>query len=131
MSAPARCTGRVRAAIATLAGAVALAGCGDALPTSSPAGDGNPRRGAAIFVEAGCGACHTRSDLDGATGRVAPPLDDFDQRRFVAGVLPNTHDDLTRWIHAPQSVAPGSGMPDPGISERDAADVAAFLLHRR
>jgi cytochrome c len=110
---------------------VGLAACGESLPTTSSISDGNPRRGAQLMASYGCGACHHHGDVDGADGRIAPPLDDFHQRRFVAGVLVNDVENLARWIQSPQTISPGNGMPDLGVTESEAVDMAAFLLRER
>jgi len=34
---------------------------------------------------------------------------------------------MVRWIRGPQRFHPGSAMPDLGVSERDARDIAAYL----
>jgi cytochrome c1 len=34
---------------------------------------------------------------------------------------------LIEWIRFPQKIVPGNAMPDMGISEEDARDIAAFL----
>jgi cytochrome c1 len=58
---------------------------------------------------------------------VGPPLSHFAHRVVVAGVLPNEPEDLVRWIRDPQAVLPGNAMPDSGLSEAQARDVAAYL----
>jgi cytochrome c len=42
-------------------------------------------------------------------------------------VLPNTTENMVRWIRQPQAVNPRSAMPDLGVNERDAQDIAAYL----
>ena len=49
------------------------------------------------------------------------------KRAVIAGVLPNTPENLVRWLRAPQEVSPHNAMPDLGLTERDARDIAAFL----
>jgi cytochrome c1 len=34
---------------------------------------------------------------------------------------------MARWLRAPQALAPLTAMPNLGMSERDARDIAAFL----
>jgi cytochrome c1 len=48
-------------------------------------------------------------------------------RWSIAGHLPNTPANLVRWIMHPQEVAPGTLMPDLGVPERQARDIAAYL----
>jgi putative membrane protein len=49
------------------------------------------------------------------------------QRVFIAGVLPNTADNLVNWIVQPRTYSPGSAMPVTGISKAEARDIAAWL----
>jgi cytochrome c1 len=49
----------------------------------------------------------------------------------VAGKLPNTPDQLVRWIQQPQAVEPGTAMPDLGVSLAEARDIAAYLYTLR
>jgi cytochrome c2 len=93
---------------------------------------GEPEQGKQLMqVTYGCGACHVIPGVPGATGKVGPPLDYFAERVFIAGQLPNTPDNLVRWIRNPQSVEPGTAMPDLGVSEPHARDIAAYLLTLR
>jgi cytochrome c len=87
----------------------------------------NPARGRALIREHGCGACHFVPGVDGAVGHVGPRLDDSRSTIYVAGVLPNTPSNLIYWISNPKEVDPRTAMPDLGISEADARDIAAYL----
>jgi len=105
-----------------------LAACGRPAVTHSlaiPGGD--PTRGVVVIAQAGCGACHEIPGVGGARGLVGPPLDRLAERTIIAGVLPNTADNLVRWIQAPQAVVPGNGMPDMRLTQQQARDVAAYL----
>jgi cytochrome c len=58
---------------------------------------------------------------------VGPNLDGFADRRLVAGALVNRPENLIRWIRHPQGVLPGTVMPDLGVGEQQARDIAAYL----
>ena len=88
---------------------------------------GNPDRAPPLLRRYGCTGCHTISALTGADGKVAPPLQQLRKRVYIAGKLTNTPTNLVQWIVSPQHISPGSAMPDTGISEAEARDVAAFL----
>lgn len=111
------------------AAAAVLAACSSA-PPAPPAevSDGNPARGARLIQEYGCGSCHRVPGVDGADGLVGPPLTDFGARSYIAGQVPNTGDNLQRWIRHPQEVEPGTAMPDLGVPALDAKDIAAYLF---
>ena len=75
----------------------------------------------------GCSGCHTISGIPGADGKVGAPLQNMRERVYIAGIVPNTADNLVQWIVNPQSFSSQTAMPATGISEREARDVAAFL----
>lgn len=89
---------------------------------------GDAEHGRELFVGYSCGACHQHAGIATASGRVGPPLDDLADQRIIAGVLPNTPEMLAEWIRSPQAYDADTGMPDLGVTEEDAADLAAFLL---
>lgn len=87
----------------------------------------DPDRGRVAFVEYGCPACHTIPGVTGARAHVGPPLEGWAERRYIAGRLPNTPENLVTWIMSPQAVDPGNAMPDVGVPEVIARDMAAYL----
>jgi cytochrome c len=119
---------RYLAALAAI-GLVAIAGMlwWAADTGSSTASGGAASRGAVELVEFGCGACHTIPAVTGARGTVGPPLAGLSKRAVIAGRLPNTTADLIRWIMHPQAVEPGTAMPELGVPEPAARDMAAYL----
>jgi cytochrome c1 len=104
---------------------LALSGC-DRRSAAAATGP-DPRHGAVLMAQHGCGACHSIPGVTGARGRVGPPLDAFGQQAMIAGMLPNTPDNLATWIKTPQSVTPGNAMPNTELSDHDARDIAAYL----
>lgn len=75
----------------------------------------------------GCGACHAIPGIRSARGRAAPDLSGLRERSFLAGRMPHTPENLVRWIMEPQSISPGSAMPNLGVPEQSARDMAAYL----
>ncbi len=92
---------------------------------------GHPERGPALITAYGCGGCHTVPGVKGARGNVGPPLTRFGDRTYVAGMLRNSPANLIRWIRDPQGVVPGNAMPNMGVTEADARDLAAYLYTLR
>ncbi len=88
---------------------------------------GDPARGQAMLVPYGCGSCHVIPGVPGANGRVGPALVGIGDRSMIAGRLPNTPANLEHWIVDPQGVDPGNDMPNMGVSDQSAADIAAYL----
>lgn len=78
----------------------------------------------------GCAGCHTIPGVDGADGKVGPSLDNLRQRVYIAGVVKNSPDNFVAWIVAPRAFSPRSAMPETGITESEARDVAAYLYAR-
>jgi cytochrome c len=89
--------------------------------------DGNPQLGRAAFIHHGCTGCHTIPGIREATGRVGPQLHDFAEQIYIAGHLANTPDNLIFWIQHPKHVAPGTAMPDLGVTEEEAKHIAAYI----
>ena len=114
--------------------AVLLAGCtGQTARPARPARPkvGDAERGAIVISRSGCGSCHQIPGIQNSIGLVGPPLDHFSRRTIVAGLLPNTAPNLVRWLRYPQEVVPGNAMPDAGLSDSQARDVAAYLYTLR
>ena len=109
---------------------VLLLGCGEGGPDVAVPG-GDPDRGRELVAVYGCGGCHSIPGVPGATGAVGPPLGGFGDRSFIAGALPNEPAALVRWIRSPQSVEPGTVMPDLGVGEPQARHIAAYLYTLR
>lgn len=79
------------------------------------------------FCERGCGGCHTIPGIVGAKATVGPPLAGFATRGLVGGVVRNDTEHLAQWLQDPRAIDPKSGMPNLGIDENEARDIAAFL----
>lgn len=88
---------------------------------------GDVARGKTQIVAYGCGSCHTIPGITGAYGQVGPPLSAWSRRRIIAGEVPNTPTNLITWITVPQSIEPGVAMPNLGVSDGQARDIAAYL----
>lgn len=107
-----------------------LAGCHQGGEIRSVPG-GNPDAGRVAIRSYGCGACHTVPGVRGANGMAGPPLTHFARRSFIAGEASNTASNLIRWIQAPESIEPGTAMPNLGVTEDLARDMAAYLYTLR
>jgi cytochrome c len=88
---------------------------------------GDPHRGRAAITRYGCSTCHTIPGVRGATALVGPPLDRIASRSYIAGVMPNTPDNMIRWIENPPGVDKMTAMPNLGVTEGDARDIASYL----
>lgn len=107
--------------------ALAVVDCGPGGGDDAIRAIGDASRGPALIRAYGCHACHQVPGVRGADGRVGPPLAGLSQRRFIAGSMPNTPENLVRWIRSPREVHAHTAMPDVGVTEQDASDIAAYL----
>jgi cytochrome c len=116
-----------------MVGLIVLAGCREgrvpAPGTWSPAGD--PDRGKIAIRAYGCHTCHTIPGVRGANAVVGPSLEKIAIRTYIAGHLPNTPENLIRWIQHPGQLRRPTAMPDIGVSDDDARDIAAYLYTLR
>ena len=120
------------ALLGALAG-VPLAACDDLARPVEPSSrqhplQGDARRGQRLMAHYQCTACHAIPGVPGPAGEmVGPPLDAFGLRSYIAGHIPNDDAALQAWLRSPPSLVPGTAMPDLGVSEADARDMAAYL----
>jgi putative membrane protein len=91
-------------------------------------GGGDPDRGKTALRRYGCGSCHSIPGVLAATATVGPPLDKLAMRSYLAGRIDNTPTNLIRWIRDPKSIDQKTAMPDVGVTDDDAKDMAAYLL---
>ena len=111
-----------------IAGAAVLSACAPSPPAPKwPNFGGDPQRGELLVGRYSCGACHQMPGVEEADGLVGPPLATFSRRTMIAGLLPNTPPNLVLWLRHPQAVTPGNAMPDLGLTDAQARDIAAYL----
>lgn len=85
-------------------------------------------RGRQLVGEYGCVACHAVPGVKGPNSIVGPSLKNMALRAYIGGVLPMTPDNLVQWLLDPPAFDPRTAMPNMGIKEEEARDIAAFLL---
>lgn len=120
----------VASSIAAVLVACVLFGCSGGIDDRGAAAithGGNAERGQKLIPTYGCGTCHAIPGIEDANGQVGPPLAGIGQRSFIGGVLANTPDNMIRWLRDPPAVDSLTAMPNMGISEHDARDIAAYL----
>ncbi|MFC7553640.1 cytochrome c oxidase subunit II [Pseudoroseomonas wenyumeiae] len=84
--------------------------------------------GAALFLARGCGACHTVRGT-AANGRVGPDLTHLGARPTIAaGILPNSPENIDRFIRETQAIKPAARMPSFGmLPPAESAAIATWL----
>lgn len=92
---------------------------------------GDVEAGRAAVKTYGCDACHTIPGVVDARGLVGPPLTQIANRIYIGGVLTNTPDNLIKWIQNPPGVDPRTAMPNLGVHETEARNIAAYLYTLR
>ncbi|WP_448190847.1 c-type cytochrome [Azospirillum sp. sgz301742] len=88
---------------------------------------GDPSSGRTAIKQRGCGGCHEIPGVQGASGTVGPSLKGIARRGYIAGVLPNSGDNLVQWILDPPGVDPKTVMPKTTSDEQEARHIAAYL----
>lgn len=114
---------------ARVADVSAAPSCAAPAPAASAAAlrPADARRGRQALPQYACSACHTIPGITSSHPQVGPPLAGIASRSLIAGRLPNTPDNLVAWITRTHAVDARSAMPEMGVSEQDARDIAAYL----
>jgi cytochrome c1 len=113
---------------ALVAGFTILTACNDDAERAAAAmTGGDPQHGRTAIGKYGCATCHTIPGISGADALVGPPLNRMGSRSYIAGVLPNNADNMIRWIQNPPGVDHQTAMPNLGVTDRDARDIAGYL----
>jgi cytochrome c2 len=102
-----------------------LSACHGQTDVARPAGSAH--LGAITIGREACGSCHVIPGIEGADGRVGPPLAHFASQQTIAGTLPNSPDNLKRFLKAPRAVVSNGAMPDLGLTDDQVRDIAAYL----
>ncbi|HEX2690963.1 MAG TPA: hypothetical protein VHN14_30325 [Kofleriaceae bacterium] len=110
---------------------VVCGSCGEDVATARAIVGGDPDHGRRAIRHYGCGTCHAIPQVADATSHVGPSLDAIGSRLYLAGHVTNTPDHLINWIRHPQAIVPGNVMPEMGVTELDARDIATFLYTLR
>jgi cytochrome c2 len=107
--------------------ALGLVACQPNVPRTEPLTGGDPQAGQKLAARYGCAACHEIKGIAHSDTKVGPSLTELRKRTYVAGVLPNTSENLIRWIMHPHAYSPNTAMPELGVTEADARHIAAYL----
>jgi mono/diheme cytochrome c family protein len=111
-------------------GASTGSACG-AVPDGALVRVGDADRGKRALHQYACSACHTIPGVTSSSPHVGPPLAGIGGRTLIAGKLANTPDNMVRWLRHTRKVDPLTAMPELGVTEQDARDIAAYLATLR
>jgi cytochrome c oxidase subunit 2 len=91
-----------------------------------PAPTGAAAQGRELFRTLTCSNCHTVSGI--TAGAAGPDLTHLASRRFIgARIVPNTAENLRRWLRDPQTVKPGVLMPNFKLTEPQIGELVAYF----
>ena len=91
-------------------------------------GEVNAHDGQLVFEQQACINCHTVAGTV-ANGRYGPDLTHLMSREtLAAGAMPNTAENLKAWIDDPNTFKPGCLMPAMHLTDRQNAQITAYLL---
>ena len=88
---------------------------------------GDVTHGKQLVQQYGCTSCHDIPNVSGPRGMVGPPLTHIALRQIIAGHMPNTPENLIKYLQNPQLVDPQNAMPNLGLTVDQSRDIAAFL----
>jgi cytochrome c oxidase subunit 2 len=84
--------------------------------------------GEKLFMTKGCMGCHSLQAVGAPKGLIGPNLANVGARSHIAaGWLPNTDENLERWIREPQTVKKGVLMPNLGVTVEESRALRAYL----
>ena len=96
--------------------------------TAAPARGAEYAAGEKLFLTKGCLGCHSLQAVGAPKGLIGPNLANVGSRAYLAaGWLPNTDQNLERWIREPQAVKKGVLMPNLGVTVEEARALTAYL----
>jgi cytochrome c oxidase subunit 2 len=97
------------------------------LASAPPPTDSSAIQGHDVFVQRTCIMCHTIAGTPAGSG-VGPELTHIASRPSIAaGSLPNTRQNLARWILNPQLIKPGVKMPPNPLPPADMKALVDYL----
>lgn len=88
---------------------------------------GDAEQGRIALSQYACTSCHVIPGVTGGDIHVGPPLNGWARRQWIAGELPNTRANLIAWLRHPQRIDPLTAMPDLGVTQQHAENMAAYL----
>jgi cytochrome c oxidase subunit 2 len=97
-----------------------------AQPASAPP-DAVAEAGSRFYLAQTCANCHAIKGTS-AVANAAPDLTHVGGRtQLAAGVIPNTPQNLARWLRNPQAIKPGCQMPNFALDDERVTQLVAYL----
>ena len=95
-------------------------------PTPAPKPD-VAEEGKTLFISKACIGCHTIQGMPEAQGTVGPELTHQASNSMIVDVLPNTEENLLKYLKDPAAVKSGALMPPPNLTDGEIEALIAFL----
>jgi cytochrome c oxidase subunit II len=101
------------------------------LTASVPPRGRQQQTGKQLFESKACAACHTiQGSL--ASGSIGPDLTHLASRHYIAaGLLPTNRGTIAAWVADPQTLKPGSNMPQVPLTADELNALSAYLADLR
>ena len=82
----------------------------------------------ALLQAKACGACHVIPGVEEAYGKAGPSLKGLHERkRLFGGALENNLENLKAWLKNPESIKPGTLMPNTGLTDEEVEILIRYL----
>ncbi len=88
---------------------------------------GDIENGKTVFISKACSGCHTIQGIPEARGKVGPELTHQASNSLIVDVLPNTEENLKKYLKDPAAAKPGALMPNQYLTDSEIEALVAFL----
>ena len=88
---------------------------------------GNAEGNKKVFIAKACTGCHTIQGVPEAQGKVGPELTHWASNPLIVDVLPNTEENLKKYLRDPTAVKPRALMPNQYLTDSELEALVAFL----
>ncbi len=83
--------------------------------------------GRSLFTSKACTGCHTIQGMAEAQGKVGPELTHQASNSLIVDALPNTEENLKKYLKDPAGVKPGALMPNQYLTDSEIEALVSFL----
>lgn len=98
-------------------------------PTANAPTEPLAAQGRLLYEQKGCASCHAISGVATKTpsGQVGPNLTNIAGRTQIAGYLNYSRENMAAWLKNPQTVKPGTKMPNLQLKQEEIDALVAYL----
>ncbi len=88
---------------------------------------GDAESGKTLFISKACVGCHTIQGMSEAQGKVGPELTHQASNSLIVDVLPNTEENLKKYLKDPAAIKSGALMPNQYLTDSEIEALVTFL----